>query len=299
MARPESPGPPAATASPAPAPAGGQAAAGAGHAFEARRAARARRSRIRLAVDRTIAILVPLLLWQLLGQLWSGGKWISSPLEVAERLGTLAVDGTLWLHSWETLKEALVGLVTGVVVGAVAGVLLGTWKRLSDAVDPVIMGFYSLPRVSLAPLFIIWLGIGLFAKVALVASIVLFVVLFNVREGVRGIDREVVEAFRSMNASRGAMIRYVVVPSLVPWLLAAVRIGIGMALIGAVVGEMVGSARGLGWYVMHTSGVYDITGSITTLVVLMILAMLFNGALALLERKMLHWRRGSDSWTTG
>ena len=100
-----------------------------------------------------------------------------------------------------------------------------------------------------------------------------------------------------MNASRAAMVRYVVVPSLVPWLLAAVRIGIGMALIGAVVGEWVGSARGLGWYVMHTSGVYDITGSITTLVVLMILAMLFNGALARLERQMLHWRRGTDSWT--
>ena len=97
-----------------------------------------------------------------------------------------AGDGTLWIHTWETLKEALVGLVLGVVVGVVGGVVLGSWKRLSDAADPVIMGFYSLPRVSLAPLFIIWLGIGLFAKVALVASIVLFVVLFNVREGVRG-----------------------------------------------------------------------------------------------------------------
>ena len=169
---------------------------------------------------------------------------------------------------------------------------------MSDAVDPVIMGFYSLPRVSLAPLFIIWLGIGLFAKVALVASIVLFIVLFNVREGVRGIDREVIDAFRSMNASRGAMVRYVIVPSLVPWLLAASRIGIGMALIGAVVGEMVGSARGLGWYVMHTSGVYDMAGSITALVVLMVLAMLFNGVLALLERKMLRWRRSAESWMT-
>jgi NitT/TauT family transport system permease protein len=185
----------------------------------------------------------------------------------------------------------------GVGVGVVGGVVLGSWKRLSDAADPVIMGFYSLPRVSLAPLFIIWLGIGLFAKVALVASVVLFVVLFNVREGVRAIDREVVDAFRSMNASRTAMVRYVVVPSLVPWLLAAIRIGIGMALIGAVVAEMVGSARGLGWYVMHTSGVYDITGSITALVVLMLLAMIFNAVLARVERQMLHWRRGGDSWT--
>jgi NitT/TauT family transport system permease protein len=269
----------------------------AGAVFDAGRLARARRVRARLAVDRAIAVLVPLVLWQVLAMTWSGGKWISSPAEVAARLWTLAGDGTLWLHTWETLKEAAVGLVLGVGVGVVGGVVLGSWKRLSDAADPVIMGFYSLPRVSLAPLFIIWLGIGLFAKVALVASVVLFVVLFNVREGVRAIDREVVDAFRSMNASRAAMVRYVVVPSLVPWLLASIRIGIGMALIGAVVAEMVGSARGLGWYVMHTSGVYDITGSITALVVLMLLAMIFNAVLARVERRMLHWRRGGESWT--
>ncbi len=274
-------------------------AADAGAEFEARRAALVRRGRTRLVVDRTLAVLVPLVAWQVLAAVWVGGKWISSPTEVATRLWALAGDGTLWLHTWETLKEAIVGLVSGLVAGVVGGVVLGSWKRLSDAVDPVIMGFYSLPRVSLAPLFIIWLGIGLFAKVALVASIVLFVVLFNVREGVRGIDRDVVEAFRSMNASRAAMLRYVIVPSLVPWLLAAVRIGIGMALIGAVVGEMVGSARGLGWYVMNTSGVYDMTGSITALVVLMILAMLFNGTLAIVERKVLHWRRGTESWLAG
>jgi sulfonate transport system permease protein len=266
--------------------------------FEQMRVARARRLRVRLLVDRTVAVVVPLVAWQLLAELWIGGKWISSPLEVGGRLWTMVSDGTLPVHTWETLKEAIVGLIAGGVVGAVLGIALGIWKRLSDAVDPVLMGFYSLPRVSLAPLFIIWLGIGLFAKVALVASIVLFVVLFNVREGVRGIDRDVVDAFRSMHASRRAMVRYVIVPSLVPWLFAAIRIGIGMALIGAVVGEMVGSARGLGWYVTYASGVYDMAGSITALVTLMGLAMVFNWALALLERKMLHWRRGTESWMT-
>lgn len=267
--------------------------------FEQVRAALARKQKARLFLDRTIAAIIPLVAWQLLADLWVGGKWISSPLQVAGRLWFMAGDGTLWMHTWETLKEAIVGLIAGVVIGVILGVVLGVWKRLSDAVDPVIMGFYSLPRVSLAPLFIIWLGIGLFAKVALVASIVLFVVLFNVREGVRGIDREIIDAFRSMNASRGAMVRYVIVPSLVPWLFAAIRIGIGMALIGAVVGEMVGSARGLGWYVTYTSGVYDMAGSVTALVALMVLAMIFNWALALLERKMLHWRRTTESWMTG
>jgi NitT/TauT family transport system permease protein len=262
--------------------------------FERQRAALAHKSKIRLVIDRSIAIVIPLLAWQLLSDNWVGGKWISSPSEVVERLYFMANDGSLWMHTWETLKEAIIGLVVGIAIGVVLGVVLGVWKRLSEAIDPVVMGLYSLPRVSLAPLFIIWLGIGILAKVALVASMVLFVVMFNVREGVRGIDGEVVEAFRSMKASRNAMLRYVIIPSLIPWLFAAIRIGIGMALIGAVVGEMVGASRGLGWYVSWTSGIYDMAGSITALVILMILAMIFNWVLAALERRLMHWRRNTE-----
>ncbi|MSP87992.1 MAG: ABC transporter permease [Alphaproteobacteria bacterium] len=265
--------------------------------FERQRQLNALKVAMRLRVDRAIAVAVPLVLWQLASH-WVGKKWISSPVDVAQRIWFMLLDGSLELHTWETFKEAIIGLAIGVVLGVVFGIVLGLWRRLSDAVDPVVMGLYSLPRVSLAPLFIIWLGIGLFAKVALVASMVVFVVLFNVREGVRSIDREIIDAFRSMNASRAAVIRHVIVPSLVPWLLTAIRIGIGMALVGAVVGEMIGASRGLGWYVNHTSGVYDMTGSITALVILMILAMIFNGVLALIERRVLRWRRGSDAWIT-
>ena len=269
-------------------------AASAASDFDLRRAKAIRRAALRMKFDRLLAMLAPLALWQMASG-WVGKKWISSPLDVAQRLWSMLLDGTLQMHSWETFKEAIVGLLIGTAMGIVLGIALGLWRRLSDALDPVVMGLYSLPRVSLAPLFIIWLGIGLLAKVALVASMVVFVVLFNVREGVRSIDREVIEAFRSMNASRMAMLRYVIVPSLLPWLLAAVRIGIGMALVGAVVGEMIGASRGLGWYVNHTSGVYDMTGSITALVTLMLLAMVFNGILGVLERRMLRWRRTSEA----
>lgn len=270
------------------------AAATAASEFDLRRAQAARRASLRLKVDRVLAIAVPLAAWQAASG-WVGRKWISSPVDVAQRLWLMVLDGSLEVHAAETFKEAIVGLLIGAAMGIVLGIALGLWRRLSDAVDPVVMGLYSLPRVSLAPLFIIWLGIGLLAKVALVASMVVFVVLFNVREGVRSIDREVIEAFRSMNASRTAMLRYVIVPSLLPWLLAAVRIGIGMALVGAVVGEMIGASRGLGWYVNHTSGVYDMTGSITALVTLMILAMVFNGVLGLVERRVLRWRRTAET----
>ena len=267
--------------------------------FDRARAQRRRRARQRFLTDRAIAILSPLIAWQLFSDYWSGGKWISSPLAVIARMVAMAGDGSLQMHTWQTLQEALLGLVAGLVLGVALGVGLGLSRRLSDAVDPIVMGFYSLPRVSLAPLFIIWLGIGLLAKVALVASVVLFVVLFNVREGVRNIDREIVEAFRSMNASKASMLRHVVIPSLVPWIFASVRIGIGMAMIGAVVAELIGSSRGLGWYVMRSTGIYDMTGSITALTVLMGLAMLFNWLLSVVERRALRWRRNTHMGLTG
>jgi NitT/TauT family transport system permease protein len=263
--------------------------------FEQERKNLAQQRARRQTVDRTLAAVVPLVFWQLAAE-YFGKKWISSPYDVGMRIWSMTLDGSLAMHSWETFREAMLGLLIGVILGIIFGIMLGMWRRLADAVDPVVMGLYSLPRVSLAPLFIIWLGIGLLAKVTLVASMVVFVVLFSVREGVRNIDREIIESFRSMNASKIAMIRHVITPSLMPWLMTSIRIGIGMSLVGAVVGEMIGSSRGLGWYVNHSSGVYDMTGAITALFVLMLMAMAFNGLLALIERRVLHWRSSSDSW---
>jgi NitT/TauT family transport system permease protein len=259
-----------------------------------REAGRRRWLQLRGLLDRIVAIFLLLALWQLAADHWLGDKWISTPLKIAVRLQAMLADGTIQIHTWETFKEAAVGLLVGIVLGVALGLLLGVSRRLSAAVDPVLMGIYSLPRVSLAPMFVIWLGIGLVAKAALVASMVVFVVMFNVREGVRNIDRDVIDGFRSMHASRWALLRYVVIPSLVPWLLTSVRIGIGMALVGAVVGELIGSSKGLGWYISYASSVYDMTGAFTALVVLTILAMLFNLVLSLLERRLLFWRRGED-----
>lgn len=242
-------------------------------------------------LEKIVAALAVLAFWQLAADWWVGRKWISSPVQVAERVWLMALDGSLVMHAWQTFQEAILGLILGTAIGVALGLLLGFYRRLSDAVDPIVMGLYSLPRVSLAPLFIIWLGIGLSAKVALCASIVLFVVLFNIREGVKTIDKDLVDAFRSMNASRLQMLRYVVLPSLVPWLITSIRISIGLSLIGAVVAEMMGASKGLGWYVNYATGIYDITGSITALFILGVMAMMFNGVVGAIERKVLFWRK--------
>ena len=245
---------------------------------------------VRLLFDRTIAIALPLIIWQLAALNPGFRKWSSSPIDVAIRLYDMVLDGSLTLHTWQTLQETVLGLVIGTVAGTVFGILLGRSQRLSEAIDPVVMGLYSLPRVALAPLFLIWLGIGLSAKVGLIVSVVLFVVLLTVREGVKSIDVDLVNAFRTMNASRSVMLRYVTLPSLLPWIVASVKIAIGASLIGAVVAEMVGSSRGLGWLVNHSTSVYDMTGSMTALVILGILAMLLNAAVGWMERKVLFWR---------
>lgn len=242
-------------------------------------------------IDKLVAAVVTLASWQLIADYVVGRKWISSPLQVGARVWAMLMDGTLLIHAWQTFQEAILGLLLGVVIGVATGMMLGRYKRLSEAVDPMVMGLYSLPRVSLAPLFIIWLGIGLSAKVALCASIVLFVVLFNIREGVKAVDQDLVDAFRSMNASRMQMMRHVVLPSLVPWLITSIRISIGLSLIGAVVGEMIGASRGLGWYVTYTTGTYDITGSITALFVLGVMAMGFNAVVSAIEKHVLSWRK--------
>jgi NitT/TauT family transport system permease protein len=116
------------------------------------------------------------------------------------------------------------------------------------------------------------------------------VVLFNTREGIESIDEDLVDALRSMRASRWDMLRYVIIPSLVPWLLASVKIGIGLALTGAVVGELVGASAGLGWYITNSLNVIDMTGAMTALLLMAVLAMLMYYAVLVVERRLLAWR---------
>lgn len=240
--------------------------------------------------DRVFAVVILLLIWQLASSFGSSGTWISTPPAVAERFWDMLLDGSLQINLFQTLEEALVGLAGGALIGTLLGLVLGSSRRLSSALDPILMGLYSLPKVSLAPLFIIWFGIGLVAKVALVISMVMFIFLYNVGEGLKSIDPDIIDAFRCMRASRWTMLRYVTVPSLLPWLMTATRIGIGLSLIGAVVAELVGSSRGLGWYVSNATATYDITGSITALVVLGVVATLLNTILAKIEAHVMRWR---------
>jgi NitT/TauT family transport system permease protein len=229
--------------------------------------------------------------WQLLSMYVVGAKWISSPGLVVARFGVNLANGSLVRNTTVTLQEALLGLVLGTLAGLVVGILLTRVARVvARALDPFILSIYSLPRIALAPFFILWFGIGLYSKVALVVSVAGFVVLFNIRQGIETVDNDLLDALRSMRATRWQLTRYVTIPSLVPWLLAAVKICVGMCVVSAVVGEMVGSTAGLGWYMTQTLNQFDMTGAMTALLTMAFLAMVMYGIVGLIERRVCQWQ---------
>jgi NitT/TauT family transport system permease protein len=239
-----------------------------------------------------LALVVGLLLfWELAAGRLFNDFWSSRPSLIGERLFALMKSGEIWRHVYATVAEALLGLFLGAAVGTPIGIALAYHRRAAKIVDPFVMGLYGLPRVALAPMFILWFGISLFSKVMMSFSMVLFVFILNVTEGIRTVDPDMIDLMRTMRAPRSYIMRKVTIPSIVPWLIASFRIGVGLSLVGAVVGELIGANRGLGWYVVRAGGQLDTTGVFAGLFLLMLLAMFANQIIFMIEKKALHWRR--------
>jgi NitT/TauT family transport system permease protein len=235
-------------------------------------------------------IVVLLLIWEFSAGRLYNEFWSSRPSLIGERLLALVAGGEIWRHLGATVSEASLGLLLGAIAGTPIGIALAKYRRAAEIVDPFVMGLYGLPRVALAPMFILWFGISLLAKVMMSFSMVVFVFILNVTEGIRTVDPDMVDLMRTMRAPRSYILRKVTIPSIVPWLLASLRIGVGLSLVGAVVGELIGANRGLGWYVLRAGGQLDTTGVFAGLLVLMLVAMIANQIIFLLERQVLHWR---------
>lgn len=231
-----------------------------------------------------------LLAWE-----WSSGRiWeefsVSRPTAVAERLWDLAVSGELWEHLQVTLLETFIGLVIGLAAGVALGIAIASSRLIGQFFYPYVIALYSLPRVALAPLFIVWFGIGLTSKVVMVVTMVLFVAFYNTYEGIRNIDRDLLEMTRSMRASWLSTLRWVTIPSIMPWVLTSLRLSIGLGLIGAVISELVAASEGIGYYIKLSSNLYDTTGVFAGLIVITLVAMVVEQAVVLLERRLLRYR---------
>jgi NitT/TauT family transport system permease protein len=240
------------------------------------------------AAARIAVIVVLLSIWQLYGAI-AGDTWTSRPTLVAVKIWQLAQNG-LAGHIATTLSEIVMGLAIGVPTGTLVGILLGRTRLLSSLLRPVIVAANSVPVIALAPLLIMWFGLGLTPKVALVALVSFFLLFFNTYSGVATIDRDVLDALRLMGANRQEVLVKVVLPATMPWVLSGLKSALPYALIAATVGEMMLARNGLGFLITQFAGQYDMTGVYAALVVLMVLGVILAEIAARSEAWILRWR---------
>jgi NitT/TauT family transport system permease protein len=233
-------------------------------------------------------------LWYLVDVIWPGQKLtISNPTDVASTLRQWMDSGVLWSSSLVTLKETAFSLLIGVAGGMFVGIVLGLLPKVGRVVEPYVMALYSLPKLALTPLFIIWFGIGVEMKVALGTVLVFFVLFLNSMAGIRDVDDSLRDALRLCGASRLEVLRKVTLPSASPYVLLGIKMAVPYALLGAVVGELMAATNGLGYLISNASSQYDTAGVFAGLIVLIILAVILNQLAEWLERRALRWRKPS------
>jgi NitT/TauT family transport system permease protein len=198
--------------------------------------------------------------------------------------------GSIWTQIWVTMKEALLGFVFGVSGGVIFGVLLGQVRFLADVLGPYIKALNALPRIVLGSIFIVALGLGTASKVVLAAVLVFFVVFFNAFQGVREVDRNLIANVRVLGASRFQIIRHVVLPSALTWIIASLHVAFGFAIIGAIVGEVLGAQQGLGLVIYNAQGNFDANGIFAAMVLIAVIALTAEWLIGRLERRLLRWR---------
>ncbi len=239
---------------------------------------------------RVVLVAVVLVLWEIAADRWVDITFISRPSDIVGRLGDWVADGTLWTNTWITVQEIVYGFLLGAVAGVLAGFVLASLNFVYRVLDPFMMALYSIPKVALAPLFIVWFGIGMHMKVLLAAATVFFLVFLNTAAGVREVDRGLVDAVRLMGGNRWHVVCKVVLPSSMTGVLTGLKVAVPYALIGAVIGELVASNKGLGYLINDAAAQFDTAGVFATLVVLSIIAGLLNVVVNLIGRRVNRWK---------
>jgi NitT/TauT family transport system permease protein len=225
----------------------------------------------------------------------ASGNWIdtlliSSPEAVAARLWRWVLDGTLLDHLSITLYATAWGFAIGCAIGFSLGLLFGRFTLLAEVFDPYITAIYSIPKIALAPLFIIWFGIGIESKVAVSAAIVFFVIFLNTYSGVREVNPLYVHVTRIMGGGEADVLRHVIVPSAASWVITGLKVSVPYALVGTVIGEFMSSNRGIGFLINQATGLFNTTSVYAGIIVLAAVGAAINTALKHIEAYVLRWR---------
>jgi NitT/TauT family transport system permease protein len=259
--------------------------------------AAATRRRRRIVVN-TLRVLILVLFiggWELFTRIgiidpffWGRPSGIWNQIVTWVTQGT--AQGPLWEQIAVTLEEAVLGFVIGVVLGVIFGIVLGRNRFLADVLSPYIKAANSIPRVTLAPLFAIALGLGMQSKVALAVVLVFFIVFFNAFQGVREVDRNLLANAQILGASQRKLSTEVIIPSAMSWILASLHTSFSFALVGAVVGEFLGATAGLGLMIQNAGSIFNANGVFAGMVILAAVALITEALVTALENRLVRWR---------
>jgi NitT/TauT family transport system permease protein len=216
--------------------------------------------------------------------------FFGEPHKVLLRIWHWFSVGDIYEHLWITLVETLLAFVIGTVLGIVIGLWLALSPLTSAIFDPYIKAANAMPRVILAPIFFVWFGLGMASKVALGVTLVFFIVFFNVYQGVREVSPVVLANARMLGASPRQLLRHVYMPSAMSWVFASLHNSVGLAFVGAVVGEYLGSAKGVGYLIHQAEGVFDINTVFAGILLLTAFALLLDWAVERVEKRLMVWQ---------
>lgn len=224
--------------------------------------------------------------------------FFGEPLVVLARIRDWFVGGKIYPHLAVTLVETVLAFILGTVLGLVFGLWLALSDTAAKLLNPYVTALNSMPRVILAPIFAVWFGLDIKSKVVLGITLVFFIVFFSVYNGVREVSQTILANARMLGANRRQLLRHVYLPSATSWVFSSLHASVGMAFVGAVVGEYLGSARGVGYLILQAEGVFDINTVFAGVLVLTACALVLDYLVTLAERSLLRWRPGRVSSTS-
>jgi sulfonate transport system permease protein len=253
-------------------------------------------SRVTLLFLQILVAIAAVAVWYVLSTYPIGGKillppfFFSTPVDVASQIATWFATGVIWKHLWVTLIESILAFLIGSIGGVLVGFLFALVPALAAIFDPYIKMANALPRVVLAPIFTLWLGLGIWSKVALGVTLVFFIVFFNVYQGIKEVSPTVLANARMLGMNSWQLMRHVYWPSAMSWMFSSLHTSVGFAVVGAVVGEYLGAAAGLGYLIQQAEGVFDVAGVFAGMFVLAGFVIVIDFMVTLIERRLLIWR---------
>lgn len=223
--------------------------------------------------------------------------FFSRPSAIAMKFYAFCMDGSMFRNMGITASEAISGFIIGGIAGSMFGILMGRSRQVANLLDPFVTAFYSIPKIALAPLFIMWFGIGFSMRVYYTSMIVFFLVFMNTYTGVRNVSPELITVFQLMGAKEKHLIKVVILPSVITWVFAGLRLSVPYSMIGAIVAEMLAANHGLGYMLERSASQFDTAGVFATLIGIIILSLTLNLLTRKIERSLMPWKEAEETRT--